>query len=1162
VTKTLKRAVLVTGGAGYIGSHTAKALFDQGYTPVVFDNLSTGHREAVRWGPFVHGDIRDAAAVREAMREHDVGSIIHFAGRIEVGRSMARPDQFFDINVNGLAQVLAAARECGVARIVFSSSAAVYGDSGLPTDAALTEDLPKTPTSCYGETKLIGEWMLADHCRAFGLSAVALRYFNASGADPSGLIGEAHHPETHLIPLAIQAALGVGPPLTVFGDDFDTPDGSCLRDYIHVCDLAAAHVAALEAPMAPGTFEAVNVGAGAGASVLDVIKAVAEVVGRPVPHAIGPRRAGDPPSLVADPARARALLGWSAKRSDLVRIVKDAVEWSRYPKFGPAILAAHLHDREPRAVAVLHPVNEGLPVSIERSDRATRAQSFSPKGAEPAGGQTVVCFSHLRWNFVFQRPQHLMSRFARDRQVIYWEEPLSAQDTAAPMLETRICPQTGVMIATPRLPDSLTGAARDQALKGLLETLVGGQGGDLIRWYYTPMMLSFSRRLDAACTVYDCMDELANFKFAPPELAALEQELLSVADVVFTGGHSLYEAKQHRHHNIHPFPSSVDHDHFAAARTGADVQPDQKGLPRPRLGFYGVVDERMDLELLAAVADARPDWSLVIVGPVVKIDPAALPQRANLHYLGGKTYDELPAYLAGWDVALMPFAINESTRFISPTKTPEYLAGGRPVVSTPIVDVVRHYGELEGVKIAGSAEAFIAACDEALALVQGGGAWRDEADAALSALSWDETFARMAGLVTSAVDNHVDSALAAAGLERANDPASPAIRTGVASKAYDYLVVGAGFAGSVLAERLASQLGKRVLVVDRRPHIAGNAYDEHDAAGVLMHRYGPHIFHTNAPDIAAYLSQFTQWRPYEHRVLGAVAGQLTPIPINRTTLNMLYGAGLTTDAEAQAFLEGRAETLGVIRTSEDVVVSKVGRELYELFFRGYTRKQWGLDPSELDKSVTSRVPTRTNTDDRYFTDSFQAMPLHGYTAMFAKMLDHPNITVRTGVEFEDVRREAAYDQLIYTGPIDEFFDHRFGKLPYRSLTFRHETLEQPWFQAVGTVNYPDEATAYTRISEYKHITGQESPRTTITYEYPSAEGDPYYPIPRPENQALFKRYEALALQQQDVHFVGRLATYKYYNMDQVVAQALAAFRRIAKTAGLAVPEPEALSRSA
>ncbi len=361
---------------------------------------------------------------------------------------------------------------------------------------------------------------------------------------------------------------------------------------------------------------------------------------------------------------------------------------------------------------------------------------------------------------------------------------------------------------------------------------------------------------------------------------------------------------------------------------------------------------------------------------------------------------------------------------------------------------------------------------------------------------------------------------------------------------YDYLIVGAGFAGSVLAERLASQHGARILLIDRRPHIGGNAFDERNDAGILYHKYGPHIFHTNSDQVVEYLSQFTDWRPYEHRVLAEVRGAQVPIPINRTTLNLLFDAGLETDADAAAFLASRAENVDDIATSEDVVINAVGRELYELFFRGYTRKQWGLDPSELDKSVTARIPTRTNTDDRYFADTFQAMPRDGYTAMFETMLASPLIERRLGTDYRDVRDSIDFDHLIFTGPIDEYFDFRFGKLPYRSLKFDHKTLEQERYQPVGTVNYPAEDVPYTRISEYKHLTGQQAPRTTITYEYPSAEGDPYYPIPRPENQALFKRYEALGDATKGVTFVGRLATYRYYNMDQIVGQALATFRRL------------------
>lgn len=378
---------------------------------------------------------------------------------------------------------------------------------------------------------------------------------------------------------------------------------------------------------------------------------------------------------------------------------------------------------------------------------------------------------------------------------------------------------------------------------------------------------------------------------------------------------------------------------------------------------------------------------------------------------------------------------------------------------------------------------------------------------------------------------------------------------------FDYLIVGCGFAGSVIAERLAAGLNKRVLVVDRRPHIGGNAYDFHDEAGILIHRYGPHIFHTNSQRIVDYLSRFTEWRPYEHRVLAQVDGLRLPIPINRTTLNKLYALNLASDADAAEFLAGKAEPVDDIRTSEDVVVSQIGRELYQKFFRGYTRKQWGLDPSQLDKTVTSRVPTRTNTDDRYFTDTFQQMPKHGYTKMFERMLAHPNINIMLNTDYREVRGDISYDQLIYCGPVDEFFDYRFGKLPYRSLRFEHEIIDQEQFQPVGVVNYPAEDVPFTRISEYKHLTGQVHPRTSITYEFPSDEGDPFYPVPRPENVELYKRYQKLAESLPDVTFLGRLGTYKYYNMDQVVGQALALFKRIEEQSAATRNQPSVQRQS-
>jgi UDP-galactopyranose mutase len=362
---------------------------------------------------------------------------------------------------------------------------------------------------------------------------------------------------------------------------------------------------------------------------------------------------------------------------------------------------------------------------------------------------------------------------------------------------------------------------------------------------------------------------------------------------------------------------------------------------------------------------------------------------------------------------------------------------------------------------------------------------------------------------------------------------------------FDYLIVGAGFAGSVLAERLACQADKKILLVDKRNHIGGNAYDCYDEAGVLIHKYGPHIFHTNSAEVIEYLSQFTAWRPYQHRVLANVDGRLVPLPINLDTINQLYGTNYTS-LDLEQFFAQVAEPRAEIRTSEDVVVSKVGRELYEKFFRNYTRKQWGLDPSELDAAVTARVPTRTSRDDRYFTDRYQQMPLHGFTRMFERMLAHRNIKVLLNCDWREVRDVIPYKHVIFTGPVDEFFDYRFGRLPYRSLEFQFETLPLSVKQPVAVINYPNDY-AYTRVTEFKHLTGQEHAKTTLVYEYPRAEGDPYYPVPRPENAALYTRYKALADATADVHFVGRLATYKYYNMDQVVAQALATFERIMGT---------------
>lgn len=756
----------------------------------------------------------------------------------------------------------------------------------------------------------------------------------------------------------------------------------------------------------------------------------------------------------------------------------------------------------------------------------------------------MICFSHLRWDFVFQRPQHLMMRFAQHMRVFFLEEPVAASDGEKAFLEIRQKP-CGVIVATPHLPKGLDAAAGNAAQRALLDQLCLEQGiRDPLLWYYTPMAGAFSDHLRSSAVIYDCMDELSAFRFAPPALRELERALFRRADLVFTGGYSIYEAKRGQHPRVHPFPSSVDTAHFAGAREAIADPSDQASIPHPRLGFFGVIDERMDIELVAAIADERREWHLVMVGPVVKIDPADLPRRPNIHYLGGKGYPELPAYLAGWDVALMPFALNDSTRFISPTKTPEYLAGGKPVVSTPITDVIRHYGDIEAVRIAKTPAEFVTAAEAALSKNRKPGPWLEHVDRLLAETSWDRTWDRMAALIEDVRRPRPTLAGEVRSMDRARAarPRVPYMH-GLRRGGFDYLIVGAGFAGSVLAERLAAGSDKRVLLIDRRPHIGGNAYDHYDDAGVLIHRYGPHIFHTNSQQVVDYLSRFTKWRPYEHRVLAHTDGMLVPMPINRTTINRLYGLDLSSD-EVEAFLAARAEPVARIRTSEDVVVDRIGRELYERFFRGYTRKQWGMDPSELDKSVTSRVPTRTTDDDRYFTDSFQNMPLHGYTRIFENMLDHPNIKIMVNTDHREIADEVSYGKLIYTGPIDEFFDFQFGELPYRSLEFRHQTLDQECFQSVAVVNYPAEDVPFTRITEYKHLTGQKHVRTSISYEFPCDEGAPYYPVPKPENQKLYKKYLELADRTEDVEFVGRLATYRYYNMDQVVGQALATYARI------------------
>lgn len=365
----------------------------------------------------------------------------------------------------------------------------------------------------------------------------------------------------------------------------------------------------------------------------------------------------------------------------------------------------------------------------------------------------LLCLSHLRWNFVFQRPQHLLSRFAKERRVFFFEEPIL--DSADLKLEVNLSKE-GVHVVVPHLPKGLNETETFAAQHALLDQLIATfKVNDFVAWYYTPMAMAFSRHLSPRAVVYDCMDELSAFKGAPPALLRREEELLKLADVVFTGGQSLYEAKRHRHPNVHAFPSSVDVKHFAVARGELKDPPDQAAIPHPRVGFFGVVDERMDVELVGKLADLRKDLHFVVIGPVVKIDPATLPQRENLHWLCGKSYQELPQYLHGWDVAMMPFAHNESTRFISPTKTPEFLAAGRPVVSTSIRDVVRPYGEKRLVEIADSVEDFSAAIDRCLSIDRA--EWWPRVEAHLANMSWDATWSRMKDLMDVAAEENRDT---------------------------------------------------------------------------------------------------------------------------------------------------------------------------------------------------------------------------------------------------------------------------------------------------------------------------------------------------------------------------------------------------------------------
>lgn len=362
---------------------------------------------------------------------------------------------------------------------------------------------------------------------------------------------------------------------------------------------------------------------------------------------------------------------------------------------------------------------------------------------------------------------------------------------------------------------------------------------------------------------------------------------------------------------------------------------------------------------------------------------------------------------------------------------------------------------------------------------------------------------------------------------------------------WDYLVVGAGFAGAVLAERLASQLNATVLVIDRRSHIGGNAYDHYDKAGVLLHRYGPHYFRTNSDRIVAYLSQFTDWHPVDYRILSYTEGRLWPFPINLNTFEQLIGRPSTSE-EMEATLAQWRVPIEQPANSEEVILSQVGHRLYEMFFRGYTRKQWRREPRDLDASVCGRIPIRTNRDDRYLSEKFQALPSKGYTALFERLLNHPRISLRLNTDYREARQQLKFRHLIFTGALDEFYDYCHGPLPYRSLRFEPETLNRELFQPVVQVNYPNDY-EFTRIVEIKHATGQKLPVTTIVREYPDdyAIGkEPFYPVPAADARAIYQKYAERAEAETNVSFVGRLATYRYYNMDQVIGSALATFEKL------------------
>lgn len=834
-------------------------------------------------------------------------------------------------------------------------------------------------------------------------------------------------------------------------------------------------------------------------------------------------------------------------------------------------------------------------------DPTERSRALPDAACRPDTAPALICMSHLRWDFVTQRPQHLMDRFARDRRVLFWEEEIPT-DHHLPYLEFHAFEGTAVQSIRPRIPDRWPAQARMTALAGLFDQMLGLTGiRRPVLWLYTPMMWPVVAHVDAAAVVYDCMDELSSFRFAPPALRALEGRLMEAADLVTAGGWSLWEARRGDHANIHAFPSSVETGHFAAARGALPAPADQACLPGPRLGWYGVIDERLDLGLIAALAAARPDWSIVMIGPVVKIDPASLPRAANLHWLGQKPYEALPAYLAGWDAALMPFALNEATRFISPTKTPEYLAAGCPVVSTPVRDVVRQWGDLEVVHLAAAAPAFVEACAAALAQPRGAGAPWAAADRALAQLSWDTTQRRMAELVDAAVtrrgqgpepvagqadrptrgrtpvlapirekgQTHAQmpamvpepAAEPAPGPRAAPAPDAPFAQADAAGVARsggspavvscpqaprppgapprgrigrpDVTVCGAGFAGAVLARQLAERSDCRVLVVDRRDHVGGIAHDEVNPQGLRVPRYGAQLLHMDVPEVVAYLSRFAEWRPCPQPAMVRWGDQTLPLPlpIDRAAPDMPGPDGPAHAAQSVAGMGAPGAAPGVHPAPSDEASC---RHLVE----AYARKRWGLEPAQLAPEALAALPFHDAPRPR-------AVPRDGYAALFAQLLDHPGIALRTGTDFHDLDGADLGRMIVYTGAIDAYFGHRLGHLPWRGMSFVHEIVPRRRVQPAGIVIHPDAATAALHVTEHTHLTGQDHPMTAITRETPAEDGEPVYPIPSPANHALLRRYQALARAEAGVVFAGRMGSYADLSLDQVVAQALALHRRMA-----------------